>query len=423
MHTAHAESSAKVDEREREREGARAKTRARARWTYFRVTSSLFLTRTRRRTVASVRRRVLGDRAATRQWFTIVRRDAFGGDDTRFIRGSIGGVERWEEFSFVRLPRRRVERYPKTRRRFRASSHRDRVACVNDSTAISSFHCLSARSRATRGRSRRWGRETTPHREGEKITRSRAGTGNRAGIERATGVARRTPAPRPPLCVDRVRLPINIRSSSRVNRFESSHRGVAVESTNSPRVPLNSFSSPSPLDARALAVCRLFSRAFRSSRSSVPSASPSVVFPVPRVVLPPLPPPRFPPRLASVSSPGRARCRDIGIFIRSFGWTRCSVLRVMTRECARAQTTTSYDSRYMECTPGYIRWRSSRRLESRRRRRTDDARDRGRGNETFPSPGDGDDRTTSPSVRVIQPSSRVCLDSLFSFRALAQPNE
>jgi hypothetical protein len=37
----------------------------------------------------------------------------------------------------------------------------------------------------------------------------------------------------------------------------------------------------------------------------------------------------------------------------------------MTRECARAQTTTSYDSRYMECTPGYIRWRSSRRLESR----------------------------------------------------------
>ena len=186
----------------------------------------------------------------------------------------------------------------------------------------------------------------------------------------------------------------------------------------SPRVPLNSFSSPSPLDARALAVCRLFSRAFRSSRSSVPSASPSVVFPVPRVVLPPLPPPRFPPRLASVSSPGRARCRDIGIFIRSFGWTRCSVLRVMTRECTRAQTTTSYDSRYMECTPGYIRWRSSRRLESRRRRRTDDARDRGRDDETFPSPGDGDDRTTSPSVRVIQPSSRVCLDS-FSFRALA----
>ena len=68
--------------------------------------------------------------------------------------------------------------------------------------------------------------------------------------------------------------------------------------------------------------------------------------------------------------------------------------------------------------PRYMRWRSSRRLESRRRRRTDDARDRGRDNETFPSPGDGDDRTTSPSVRVIQPSSRVCLDS-FSFRALA----
>jgi hypothetical protein len=50
--------------------------------------------------------------------------------------------------------------------------------------------------------------------------------------------------------------------------------------------------------------------------------------------------------------PGRARCRDIAIFIRSFGWTRCSVLRVMTRECTRAQTTTSYDSRYMECTWG-----------------------------------------------------------------------
>ena len=316
---AHAESSAKVDECEGEREGARAKARARARWTYFRVAPSLFLTRTRRRTVASVRRRVLGDRAATRQWFTIVRRGAFGRDDARFVRGSIGGVERWEEFSFVRLPQRRVgvERCPKTRRRFRASSHRDRVACVNDSMAISSFHCLSARSRATRGRSRRWGRETTPHREGERITRSRAGTGNRAGIERATGVARRTPAPRPPLCVDRVRLPINIRSSSRVNRFESSHRGVAVESTNSPRVPLNSFSSPSPLDARALAVCRLFSRAFRSSRSFVPSASPSVVFPVPRVVLPPLPPPRFPPRLVFES---RARSLSQHRDFHSFVW-------------------------------------------------------------------------------------------------------
>ena len=148
--------SVRVDEREGEREGARAKTRARARWTYFRVTPSLFLTRTRRRTVASVRRRVLGDRAATRQWFTIVRRGAFGRDDARFIRGSIGGVEQWEEFSFVRLPRRRVERYQKTCRRFRASSHRDRVACVNDSMVISSFHCLSARSHATRGRSRRF---------------------------------------------------------------------------------------------------------------------------------------------------------------------------------------------------------------------------------------------------------------------------
>ena len=51
----------------------------------------------------------------------------------------------------------------------------------------------------------------------------------------------------------------------------------------------------------------------------------------------------------------------------------------MTRECTRAQTTTSYDSRYMECTPGYIRWRSSRRLESRppRSRRSSRAIDGG----------------------------------------------
>ena len=140
----------------------------------------------------SVRRRVLGDRAATRQWFTIVRRGAFGRDDARFIRGSIGGVERWEEFSFVRLPRRRVERCPKTRRRFRASSHRDRVACVNDSVAISWFHCLSARSRAMRGRSRRSGRETTPHRR-ENLTRSRAGTGNRARHGRRAANARTAP--------------------------------------------------------------------------------------------------------------------------------------------------------------------------------------------------------------------------------------
>ena len=418
MHTAHAESSAKVDEREREREGARAKTRARARWTYFRVTSSLFLTRTRRRTVASARRRVLGDRAATRQWFTIVRRGAFGGDEARIIRGSIGGVERWEEFSFVRLPRRRVERYPKTRRRFRASSHRDRVACVNDSVAISSFHCLSARSRATRGRSRRWGRETTPHREGEKITRSRAGTGNRgnrarhgrrAANARTAPTALRRPrafADQHPFVVTRQSIRI-IPSRSRGRVDQRAARSFEF------------FSSPSPLDARALAVCRLFFfrglsvrpvRPFRPHRRRW--SSPFLVSSSPRFLL------LVFPRLASFSSPGRARCRDIGIFIRSFGWTRCSVLRVMTRECTRAQTTTSYDSRYMECTPGYIRWRSSRRLESRRRRRTDDARDRGRDDETFPSPGDGDDRTTSPSVRVIQPSSRVCLDS-FSFRALA----
>ena len=138
---------------------------------------------------------MLGDRAATRQWFTIVRRGAFGGDDTRFIRGSIGGVERWEEFSFVRLPRRRVERYPKTRRRFRASSHRDRVACVNDSMAISSFHCLSARSRATRGRSRRWKRETTPgRRENHPLARgNRESSGNRARHGRRAANARTAP--------------------------------------------------------------------------------------------------------------------------------------------------------------------------------------------------------------------------------------
>ena len=419
MHTAHAESSAKVDEREREREGARAKTRARARWTYFRVTSSLFLTRTRRRTVASVRRRVLGDRAATRQWFTIVRRGAFGGDDTRFIRGSIGGVERWEEFSFVRLPRRGVERYPKTRRRFRASSHRDRVACVNDSTAISSFHCLSARSRATRGRSRRWGRRrprTGKERKSPARARNRGSSGNRARRGRRAANARTAPTAlrRPRAFADQHPFVV-ARQSIRI--IPSRSRGRVDQLA---RVPLNFFSHRHRRSTRARAVCRLFSRAFRSSRSFVPSASPSVVFPVPRVVLSPLPPPRFPPRLASFSSPGRARCRDIGIFIRSFGWTRCSVLRVMTRECTRAQTTTSYDSRYMECTPRYIRWRSSRRRESRRRRRTDDARDRGRDKETFPSPGDGDDRTTSPSVRVIQPSSRVCL---VRFRFAPSPTE
>ena len=326
MHTAHAESSAKVDERERERQGVRAKTRARARWTYFRVTSSLFLTRTRRRTVASVRRRVLGDRAATRQWFTIVRRDAFGGDDARFIRGSIGGVERWEEFSFVRLPRRRVERYPKTRRRFRASSHRDRVACVNDSTAISWFHCLSARSSATRGRSRRWGRETTPHREGEKITRSRAGTGNRAGNRarhgRRAANARTAPTAlrRPRAFADQHPFVVT-RQSIRITPSRSRGR-VDQRAARSFEFLLIAIAARR---ARARRLSSFFSRAFRSSRSSVPSASPSVVFPVPRVVLPPLPPPRFPPRLASFSSPGRARCRDIAIFIRSFGWTRCSV--------------------------------------------------------------------------------------------------
>ena len=234
---------------------------------------------------------------------------------------------------------------------------------MNDSTAISWFHCLSARSRATRGRSRRWGRETTPHREGEKITRSRAGTGNRAG-NRARHGRRAANARTAPTALRRPR------AFADQHPFVVTRQSIRIIPSRS-RGRVDQLAARSfeflliAIAARRARARRLFSRAFRSSRSSVPSASPSVVFPVPRVVLPPLPPPRFPPRLASVSSPGRARCRDIGIFIRSFGWTRCSVLRVMTLECTRAQTTTSYDSRYMECTPGYIRWRSSRRLESR----------------------------------------------------------
>ena len=84
----------------------------------------------------------------------------------------------------------------------------------------------------------------------------------------------------------------------------------------SPRVPLNSFSSPSPLDARALAVCRLFSRAFRSSRSSVPSASPSVVFPVSRVVLPPSSSSSSSPRLVFESrARSLSRHRDFHSFV------------------------------------------------------------------------------------------------------------
>ena len=161
-------------------------------------------------------------------------------------------------------------------------------------------------------------------RENHPLARgNRESSGNRARHGRRAANARTAPTAlrRPRAFADQHPFVVT-RQSIRI--IPSRSRGRVDH--NSPRVPLNPFSSPSPLDARARAVCRLFSRAFRSSRSSVPSASPSVVFPVPRVVLPPLPPPRFPPRLASVSSPGRARCRDIGIFIRSFGWTRCSVL-------------------------------------------------------------------------------------------------
>ena len=115
-------------------------------------------------------------------------------------------------------------------------------------------------------------------------------TGIERAIERATGVARRTPAPRPPLCVDRVRLPINIRSSSRVNRFESSHRGVAVESTNSPRVPLNPSHrhrrstrarSPSVVSFRGLSVRPV--RPFRPHRRRW--SSPFLVSSSPRFLL------------------------------------------------------------------------------------------------------------------------------------------
>ena len=142
----------------------------------------------------------------------------------------------------------------------------------------------SARSRATRGRSRRWGRETTCTGERKSVPLARGN--RRAGIERAT-VARRTPAPRPPLCVDRVRLPINIRSSSRVNRFESSHRG-----SRSSRPTRRAFGFEFLLIAiaarRARArFCRLFFAGFPFVPFVVPSASPSVVFDVPRVVLPP----------------------------------------------------------------------------------------------------------------------------------------
>ena len=281
---------------------------------------------------------------------------------------------------------------------------------MNDFVVISSFHCLSARSRATRGRSRRWKRETTPRRR-ENLTRSRAGTGNRArrGRRAANGRTAPTALRRPRAFADQHPFVVT-RQSIRI--IPSRSRGRVDQ------LAARSFEFLLIAIAARRARARRLSSFFFAGFPFVPFVR-SVRIAVGGLPLPPRPPPRFPPRLASFSSPGRARCRDIAMFIRSFGWTRYSVLRVMTRECTRAQTTTSYDSRYMECTPGYIRWRSSRRLESRRRRRTDDARDRGRDDETFPSPGDGDDRTTSPSVRVIQPSSRVCLDSFFSFRALA----
>ena len=304
----------------------------------------------------------------------------------------------------------------KTRRRFRASSHRERVACVNDSTAISWFR-LSARSRATRGRSRRW-RETTPHREGEKITRSRA----EPGIERESSAPRASCGERPHRAHRFASTACVCRSTS-VRRHASIDSNHPIEESRSSRPTRRAFlwipsqrhrrapraRAPSVVSFRGLSVRPV--RSFRPHHrrwsspflvSSSPASSSSIFL---------LASPRF--RVPA----GRARCRDIGIFIRSFGWTRCSVLRVMTRECTREQATTSYDSRYMECTPRYI---CGDRLDVSSLVGDDvrTTRDRGRGNETFPSPGDGDDRTTSPSVRVIQPSSRVCLDS-FSFRALA----
>ena len=135
------------------------------------------------------------------------------------------------------------------------------------------------------------------------------------------GVARRTPAPRPPLCIDRVRLPINIRSSSRVNRFESSHRGVAVESTSaflrihSHRLRRSTRArSPSVASFRGLSVRPV--RPFRPHRRRW--SSPFLVSSSPRFLLLLLPLP-----LASFSSPGRARCRDIAIFILSFAFQQC----------------------------------------------------------------------------------------------------
>ena len=210
---------------------------------------------------------------------------------------------------------------------------------LNDSMAISSFHCLSAPSRATRGRSRRWGRETTQPREGEKIiTRSRAGTGNRARRGRRAANARTAPtalhrprafADQHPFVVTRqsIRI-IPSRSRSRVDQraarsFEFLLTAIAARRARARRL--------SPLFAGFPFVP--FVRSVRIAVGGLPRFS---------CRPPPLPPPP-PPSLASFSSPGRARCRDIAIFILSFGWTRCSVLRVMTRECTREQTTTSYD--------------------------------------------------------------------------------
>ena len=164
-------------------------------------------------------------------------------------------------------PRRRASG---TRRRVdvSASSHRDRVACVNDSTAISWFHCLSARSRATRGRSRRWGRETTPHRKERKspLRREPESSGNRARHGRRAANARTAPTAlrRPRAFADQHPFVV-ARQSIRIIPSRS-----RVESTNSPPRSFESFSSPSPLDARAPSVVSFRGLSVRPVRSFRP---------------------------------------------------------------------------------------------------------------------------------------------------------
>ena len=232
---------------------------------------------------------------------------------------------------------------------------------MNDSTAISSFHCLSARSRATRGRSRRWKRETTPHRR-ENLTRSRAGTGNRARHGRPAANARTAPtalrrprafADQHPFVVTRQSIRITpSRSRGRVDQraarsFEFLLIAIAARRARARR--LSSFFFAGFPFVPFVRSVRIAVGGLPRSSCRPPPASSSSFSPSPRL--------GFESRARSLS-----RHRDF----HSFVWVD-EVLGFTSHdcECTRAQTTTSYDSRYMECTPGYIRWRSSRRLESR----------------------------------------------------------